>query len=53
MDALKDYESNTNIGGRWYETPAGHEITGKKYFHEGEGFEAFAKRVAGIFSNSG
>ena len=53
MDALKDYESNTNIGGRWYETPAGHEITGKKYFHDGEDFEAFAKRVAGIFSNSG
>ena len=52
MDALTDYESNTNIGGRWYETLAGHEITTKKYFHDGEDFEAFAKRVSGIFSNA-
>lgn len=52
MNALTDYESNTNIGGRWYETLAGHEITTKKYFHDGEDFEAFAKRVSGIFSNA-
>lgn len=52
MDGLTDYESNTNIGGRWYETLAGHEITTKKYFHEGEDFEAFAKRVSGIFSDA-
>ena len=52
MNALTDYESNTNIGGRWYETLAGHEITTKKYFHDGEDFEAFAKRVSGIFNNA-
>lgn len=52
MGALTDYESNTNFGGRWYETLAGHEITTKKYFHDGEDFEAFAKRVSGIFSNA-
>ncbi len=52
MNALTDYESNTNIGGRWHETLAGHEITTKKYFHDGEDFEAFAKRVSGIFSNA-
>lgn len=50
MDALTDYESNTNNGGRWYETLAGHEITTKKYFHDGEDFEAFTERVSGIFT---
>jgi len=44
--------SNTNRYDKWYETLAGKEITTKKYFHDGENFNGFVRRVSGIFSSA-
>ena len=42
--------SNTNMYGNWNETTVAKEILSKKYYHEGEDFEAFLTRVSSIFS---
>ena len=42
--------SNTNMYGNWNETAVAKEILSKKYYHEGEDFEAFLTRVSSIFS---
>ena len=41
--------SLTNSTGKWYDSTLAREITSKKYFHDGEDFDGFVKRVSGIF----
>ena len=41
--------SLTNSTGKWYDSTLAREITSKKYFHDGEDFDGFIKRVSGIF----
>lgn len=43
--------SNTNKTQQWYKTEVGSQVTSKKYFHEGEDFDAFTDRVSGIFQD--
>lgn len=43
--------SNTNLTQNWWESEVGSQVTSKKYFHEGEGFNDFSARIANVFTS--
>lgn len=43
--------SNTNLLGNWWETEVAKNILEKKYYHNGEDFDAFLDRVSGAFND--
>jgi ribonucleoside-diphosphate reductase alpha chain len=42
--------ANVAASEKWYENSLSQTLLDKKYYHEGEDFDAFVDRVTGIFS---